>query len=127
VLLVPAVAALALVVPVGVALLAIPTIAAMRTAGPLVQPIAYGYINDRVASVGRATLLSAVSMFLVTLRTPLALGAGSVADATTATAAVAGPGGLFLAVGGAVWLVGDVAPETDPDPGAGSEDGSPAP
>ena len=113
VLLVPAVTAVALLVPLRVALLALPTFAMMQTAVPLVEPIANGYINDHVEGVGRATLLSAVSMFYMTLRTPLALGAGMVADATTATAAMAALGGLFLAVGGAVWLLGEVAPETE--------------
>lgn len=124
VLLVPALAAVALVVPLWVPLLALPTFAAMRTATPLLQPIANGYVNDHVAGVGRATLLSAVSMLTMMLRTPLALGAGVVADATTATAAVAALGGLFLAVGGAVWLLGEVAPETDAT--AGERSGPPA-
>jgi hypothetical protein len=111
------------VVPVGVALLALPTFAAMRTAMPLVQPIATGYVNDRVGNVGRATLLSAVSMFYMALRTPLALGAGMVADATTATVAVGALGALFLAVGGAVWLLGDVAPDVDPGSGPVVDEG----
>jgi MFS family permease len=123
VLLVPLITAIALVVPVGVALLALPTFAAMRTAMPLVQPIATGYVNDRVGSVGRATLLSAVSMFYMALRTPLALGAGMVADATTATVAVGALGALFLAVGGAVWLLGDVAPDVDPGSGPVVDEG----
>lgn len=110
VLLVPAATAVALVVPLRVALVAVPTFAAMRTATPLVEPIATGYVNDHVEDVGRVTVLSAVSMFSMTLRTPLALGAGVVADATTATAAVAALGGLFLAVGGAVAMVDTVAP-----------------
>ena len=113
VLLVPTVTAVALVVPLWIALLALPTFAAMRTAMPLIQPISNGYINDHVEGVGRATLLSAVSMFYMTLRTPLALGVGVVADATTATTAIAALGGLFLAVGGAVGLLGEVAPETE--------------
>lgn len=112
VLVVPTVMAVALVVPLWVALFALPTFAAMRTAKPLVQPIANGYINDHVGEVGRATLLSAVSMFYMTLRTPLALGTGVMADATTATTAIAALGGLFLVAGGTIWLLGEVAPET---------------
>ncbi|QIB75607.1 MFS transporter [Halogeometricum borinquense] len=113
VLLVPTITAIALIAPLWVALLALPTFASMRTAMPLVQPIANGYINDHIDGVGRATLLSAVSMFYMTLRTPLALSAGIVADATTATVAMAALGGLFLVVGGAVWIFGDVVPETE--------------
>ncbi|WP_049888234.1 MFS transporter [Natrinema sp. J7-2] len=110
---VPTVMAVALVVPLWVALFALPAFAAMRTAKPLVQPIANGYINDHAEEIGRATLLSAVSMFYMTLRAPLALGAGMTADATTATTAIAVLGGLFLAAGGTVWLLGEVAPEAE--------------
>lgn len=113
VLAVPVIVAVALVVPLWVALFALPAFAAMRTAKPLVQPIANGYINDHAGDIGRATLLSAVSMFYMTLRTPLALGAGITADATTATTAIAVLGALFLVAGGAVWVLGEVAPETE--------------
>ncbi|WP_336358367.1 MFS transporter [Haloarcula sp. CGMCC 1.6347] len=111
VIVVPALTAVALVVPLWIALVALPTFATIRTAKPLVQPIANGYINDHVEAVGRATLLSAVSMSYMALRTPLALAAGVAADATTATTAVAALGGLFLVAGGAVWLFGTIAPE----------------
>lgn len=113
VVLVSLVAALALVVPLWLPLLIIPTFTLMRTAGPVIQPIANGYINDHVEEGGRATLLSAVSMSHMTLRAPLAIGAGVLADATTATTTVAALGGLFLVGGGAVWLFGTVAPDTD--------------
>jgi hypothetical protein len=43
-------------------------------------------------------------MLYMTLRTPLALGAGVVADATSATVAIAALGVLFLVVGGVVGL-----------------------
>ena len=112
-LIVPIVMAVAFLMPLWVALLALPTFAAMRTAKPLVQPIANGYINDHVEEVGRATLLSVVSMFYMMLRAPLALGAGMMADSTTATMAIAALGGLFLAAGGTIWLFGEVAPETE--------------
>lgn len=111
ILLVPAVLAVVLVLPLWVPLLALPTFASLRTARPLVTPIANGYINDHVDDVGRATLLSAVSMLAMLLRTPLAFGAGVVADATTATAAIAALGGLFLVVGGGIWAVGSIAPD----------------
>ncbi|SDW43783.1 Major Facilitator Superfamily protein [Haloarcula vallismortis] len=112
VIVVPALTAVVLVVPLWIALVALPAFATMRTAKPLVQPIANGYISDHVEMAGRATLLSAVSMSYMGLRAPLALAAGMVADTTTATTAVAALGGLFLAAGGAVWLLGEIAPET---------------
>lgn len=112
VVVVPVLTAVALVVPLWLALVALPAFASMRTAKPLIQPIANGYINDHVEAVGRATLLSAVSMLHMMLRTPLALAAGTLADATTATTTVAALGSLFLVAGGAVWLFGEIAPET---------------
>lgn len=110
VLLVPLVTAIALVVPAWLPLFVLPTFAAMRTATPILQPIANGYINDHATTVGRATLLSVVSMVFMTIRTPLALGAGILADGTTATIAVGTLGIGFCVLGGAVVLLGDVAP-----------------
>jgi MFS family permease len=99
-----------LVLPVGLALLALPAFVAVRTGPAVFTPVAHGYVNDAVDGAGRATTLSGVSMLSMLVRTPLALAAGVVADATTATTAVATLGaGLFM-VGGAVWLAGDVAP-----------------
>lgn len=113
VLLASTITAAVLLVPPWIGLFALPTFAAMSSGRPLIEPIANGYINDHSQAVGRATLLSVVSMVYMTLRTPLALGAGVVADATTATMAVAALGGLFLTIGAAVWLLGSVAPKTE--------------
>lgn len=110
VILVPIVTAIALVVPAWLPLFVLPTFAAMRTATPLLQPIANGYINEHVTDVGRATLLSVVSMVYMTIRTPLALGAGILADAATATVAIAVLGLFFCALGGAGVLLGDIVP-----------------
>lgn len=113
VLLASTITAAALLVPPWIGLFALPTFVAMSSGRPLIEPIANGYINDHSQAVGRATLLSVVSMVYMTLRTPLALGAGVVADGTTATTAVAALGGLFLTIGAAVWLLGSVAPKTE--------------
>ncbi|RRJ31810.1 MFS transporter [Halocatena pleomorpha] len=102
-----------LVVPLWVGVVALPTFAAMRTSMPILKPIANGYINDHTQTVGRATTLSVVSMGYMALRTPLSLGTGVVADATTATTAVAALGVLFLAGGSTVWLFGSVAPKSN--------------
>jgi predicted MFS family arabinose efflux permease len=89
----------------------------------VVPPVVGGYLNDHVEGVGRATTLSAAAMCYGALRTPLALGAGVLAGATTATTAVAAMGGVVLVGGGAVWLLGDVAPDTrvGRESGAGGE------
>lgn len=106
----PLATAVALVVPVRLAAFALPVFVALRTANPVVEPIATGYVNDHAGGAGRATLLSAVTMLSMTVRVPLALGAGLLAEATNATTAVAALGATFLLLGGAVWAVGDVAP-----------------
>jgi MFS family permease len=105
------VASVLLVLPLGVALLALPAFAAVRTGPAVFTPVAHGYVNDAVDSAGRATTLSAVSMLGMLVRTPLALAAGVAADATTATTAVAALGGGLFVLGGVLWVVGDVAPE----------------
>ncbi|MFC5970824.1 MFS transporter [Halomarina salina] len=124
-LVVPMVVGVAVLVPAWLSLLALPAFVVMGVGVPLVRPVANGYLNDRVAGVGRATTLSAASMCYMTLRTPLALGAGALADGTTATTAVAAMGGVVLVGGGAVWLVGRVAPDARLEPtGGGGEDAS---
>ncbi|MHB9288690.1 MFS transporter [Halobacteriales archaeon Cl-PHB] len=109
-LVVPLVTAVFMVLPLGVALLALPAFATMRAGVPLAQPVANGYLNDHLGSAGRATTLSAASMLYMGFRTPLAVAAGVVAGWTTATTSVAALGGFLLVVAGAVWLVGEVAP-----------------
>jgi MFS family permease len=111
-LVVPPVVGVAVVLPAWVGLLALPAFVSMGVGVPLVRPVVGGYLNDHVEGVGRATTLSAAAMCYGALRTPLALGAGVLAGATTATTAVAAMGGVVLVGGGAVWLLGDVAPDT---------------
>lgn len=108
--------AVAFVIPLWIGLFALPAFTAMRTARPLVEPIANGYINDHTETIGRATLLSMVSMGSMALRTPIALGTGVVADATTATTAVCLLGCIFLVIGGVVWLLDAVVPNIQTDP-----------
>jgi len=97
VLFVPVAVAAALVVPRTLAAVAIPAFFAMRAAEALLRPMASGYLNDRIADAGRATVLSAASMAYALLRVPLILAGGVVADAAGPLTAVAGFGGTFLA------------------------------
>lgn len=104
-------AILALVPAVGVVLvaaavapvLAIPAFLVMRAGGTLVDPLATGFLNDHLASVGRATVLSAASMGYALVRLPLVLVAGVVADATAPLVAV-GLAGAVAVAGAAVVL-----------------------
>ncbi|WP_121821751.1 MFS transporter [Halostella salina] len=99
VLFVPVAVAAALVVPRTLPLVALPAFFAMRAADALLRPMASGYLNDRIAGAGRATVLSAASMAYAVLRVPLILAGGVVADAAGPLTAVAGFGGVFLVAG----------------------------
>lgn len=102
-LVLPMATAVLFVLPAVFPVLVFPMFLAFRGTQSLVRPIAGQYINDHVASVGRATLLSAVSMVYALARVPLAVGSGVVADAYSPILAVAALGAGFLAVGGALY------------------------
>jgi len=102
---VPAVTGLLLVVPRLLFVTALPMFVAIRGSNALLLPIANGYLNDHVDSVGRATTLSAFSMLTQLLRVPLVLAAGAIADLLNGTTAVAMLGGVFLIGGVLVWVV----------------------
>jgi len=101
--------AASLVVPLVVALLAVPVFLAMRAGDAMLRPVASGYLNDRIDDAGRATVLSAASMVYALVRVPLILAGGVVADAAGPLVAVAGFGGTFL-VGAAVLTLVAPAP-----------------
>lgn len=89
---------------VGVAVLpvaAIPAFFVMRASRGVMTPLANQFINDRVASVGRATLLSSVGMVSHLVTIPFELGAGRLADAVGLAPTI----GLF----GAILVVGSLA------------------
>ena len=114
VLFVPVAVAAALVVPRTLAAVAIPAFLAMRAADALLRPMASGYLNDRVAGAGRATVLSAASMAYALLRVPMILAGGVVADAAGPLTAVAGFGGVFLVAAAVLTAFATpVAPDAD--------------
>ncbi|WP_435127315.1 MFS transporter [Halobaculum sp. D14] len=127
-LVVPAVPAVLMLLPPVALAAALPMFVARTAASPVVVPIAYGYVNDRVAAAdapdgdstgsagadaARATTLSAVSMVQGAVRTPLAFVAGVAAGAYGPTAAPALLGGVVLVAvaAAAVWnpVAGDGA------------------
>ncbi|WP_227352888.1 MFS transporter [Haladaptatus salinisoli] len=105
VLLVPGLVAAFFVVPLLAPVAALPLFFAMKSARAVMAPIASGYLNDRVESAGRATLLSAASMVYALVRIPLKPLAGVVADATAPLVAVAALGGFFVLASVAVRAV----------------------
>lgn len=93
-------------IPLGVAVLyllppllpvlAFPMFFAMKGGFTLVWPISSRYMNDRIDSVGRATVLSAVSMLRAVAGVPFRVGSGVLADWTSTLVAVAGLGLAFV-------------------------------
>ncbi|WP_164471674.1 MFS transporter [Halosimplex salinum] len=96
-----AAAALALVaatlVPLAVPLAAFATFYLLRAVHYLLRPMVEGYVNDRVEDVGRATVLSAVSMVFGLARTPFVVLAGVAAGARGPVAAYGALGVLLIA------------------------------
>jgi MFS family permease len=86
---VPLFVIVSLLIPVFVPLLAFPMFFIVKGSNTLLHPIATQYVNDHTESVGRATILSAVSMVYATVKLPLYLVSGVVADAFIPIIAVA--------------------------------------
>jgi MFS family permease len=103
-LLVPVAMAAIYLLPVVVPLLAFPMFFVMRGGFSVVFPISGRYLNDRIESVGRATVLSAVAMLRAVAGVPFRVGSGVVADYASPLIAVAALGVVFL-VGTAALLL----------------------
>lgn len=95
---VPLIISFALLLPLLFPVVALPAFFVMKGGRNMLYPIMSGYVNDEVGSVGRATLLSAVSLLFALFRIPLQPLGGSVADATSPIVAIAALVGLFLVV-----------------------------
>ncbi|WP_135823566.1 MFS transporter [Halorussus ruber] len=117
VVVVPLVLVVFLFVPMFVPLVALPAFFVIKSAQTVMKPIASGYVNDHAESVGRATVLSAVSMVYALVRLPLQPIGGVVADAMSPVVAFAALGGLLL--GTAVLVYVWEAPATDATERAG--------
>ncbi|WP_247000807.1 MFS transporter [Halosolutus gelatinilyticus] len=102
-------------------LVAIPVFFAMKGAGALYEPLVNQYLNGRIESVGRATLLSTASMGYALVRAPLKPLAGYLADLTSPIALLGVLGGAFVSI--ALVLVA-VATPIPADGGADSPDPS---
>ncbi|MFC5366697.1 MFS transporter [Salinirubrum litoreum] len=103
---IPALIAGLFLLPVVVPVLAFPMFFVMKGGGAIFHPISGQYLNDRLESVGRATVLSTVSMLSALSRIPFAVGSGVVADVFDARMAVAALGGTFVVCAGLVQIVG---------------------
>jgi len=106
-----------------------PMFFALKGGGSLLRPIQNRYLNDNVASVGRATLLSAVAMLRSVAGIPFRVGSGALADVFSAVDAVAILGGLFLVGSMLLWAFRPPIPadyESPDDSDEASSSSSPA-
>jgi hypothetical protein len=86
-----------------VPVLAIPTFLFARGLADVTRALAAQYLNDRIDSVGRATVLSAMAMVSGLTVVPFQLASGKLADVTSPLVALAVAGGV-LVVGSTVIL-----------------------
>ncbi|WP_436906582.1 MFS transporter [Halosimplex marinum] len=110
----------ATLVPLAVPLAAFATFYLLRAVHYLLRPMVEGHVNDRVESVGRATVLSAVSMVVGLARTPFVVLAGVAAGARGPIAAYGALGALLVVT--AVPLVLLSSPFPDEDAADASDD-----
>ncbi|ELZ41900.1 major facilitator superfamily MFS_1 [Halorubrum californiense DSM 19288] len=87
-----------------VPVLAVPTFLLIRGVSDVTRSFAGQYVNDRVESLGRATVLSAMAMVSGLAVVPFQLGSGVVSDAVSPLFAL-GVAGVVLVVGAAAILV----------------------
>ncbi|WP_435362966.1 MFS transporter [Haloarchaeobius sp. DYHT-AS-18] len=87
-----------------VPVLALPVLLLVRGVADTTGTLASQYVNDRIESTGRATVLSAMAMVSAVTVVPFQLGSGVLSDAVSPLFALAVGGGV-LAVGSVlVWL-----------------------
>jgi MFS family permease len=93
----PVVIGLFYLVPLWFPLAVFPMFFVMKASNSLIFPISGRYINEQIASVGRATVISAVAMVRSVAGIPFRIGSGMFADLFTPIAAVAALGAIFVA------------------------------
>lgn len=114
---IPVVVGATLVVPVLTApFVALPAFFVLKASKQAIYPIASGFLNDNIDSVGRATVLSAASMCYASVRFVLKPLGGLVADALGPLSAVAVLGAFLAAAVLLIRGVALLAPQHDPAP-----------
>ena len=85
----------------------IPVVVLNRSSRAVTRPIRNQYLNDRLADVGRATVLSGVSMVMMTVGGVGRLLAGTVAESVGLLRVLVVGGGAVALLGGLLWVVCD--------------------
>jgi MFS family permease len=112
----PFVVGAALVGMYALPLLALPTLLLIRGVADTTRSLASQYVNDRIETLGRATVLSAMAMVSGLTVVPFQLGSGVISDAVSPLFALAVAGGVLM-VGSALVLAWErpVAADATPD------------
>jgi MFS family permease len=108
----PPVVGVALLALAAVPALTVPALFLLRAANDLTQPLKGQYLNDHVAGVGRATVLSAASMTGALAAVASRVAGGVVADATSSVTMFAVFGGGFVVLAAAILAVEPPVPAT---------------
>jgi MFS family permease len=98
--------------------LVVPVFFLNRSAQKVVRPLRDQYVNDRLEDVGRATVLSGVSMALSLASGTANLASGTLVDLFGPFRFLAGAGAALAAVGGVLWLAASPVRDRSPDPAA---------
>jgi MFS family permease len=89
------------VVPVAI----VPVVFLYRAARTVLRPVRNGYLNERLADVGRATVLSGISMVLSLATVAARLATGPLAEVVGPAGVLAGAGVGLSVLAGALWLL----------------------
>ncbi|NHX36642.1 MULTISPECIES: MFS transporter [Halolamina] len=107
-----------------VPLLLVPAVFARRAVSQLVRPVRNEYLNDRLGDVGRATVLSGVSMVLSLASGSANVLGGRVAEGVGPVTFLAATGVAVSVAAGVLWLLTSPVRD-DPEPAAPASVGSP--
>lgn len=107
-----------MLVPLALPVAAFATFYLLRAIHYLLRPMVEGHVNDQVEDVGRATVLSAVSMVFGLARTPFVVLAGVAAGARGPLAAYGALGVLLVVTALPLVLVGSPLPAEQQSDGA---------
>ena len=87
-----------------VPVLALPTLLFTRGIADVTRTFASQYVNDRIASLGRATVLSAMAMVSGLAVIPFQLGSGVLSDLTTPLLVLSVAGGAMIVASAVIFL-----------------------
>jgi len=104
----------AFMLPLAAPILVVPAMALHRATISVVVPLKNAYLNEQLAGVGRATVLSAASLVFAVAKVPVTALSGALADRAGPVPAVAALGGFIFTVTIVMHVVGRPVHEDRP-------------